>query len=131
MELLLISHGKFSYGIKESYDMIVGENDKIHSLSLDDEGMEEFSKKLNSTLKELTSNGKVLVFTDIQGGTPYNQALRFKLENPDAIEIVSGMNLPMVVEAGMNLDSDISCEELAEMSKNTGEKSIITTKLNN
>lgn len=129
MDLLLISHGKFSDGIKESYEMIVGKNEKIHTLSLGDEGIGAFSKELNSTLRELTLNGKVLVFADIQGGTPYNQALKYKFENPGTIEIVSGMNLPMIIEAGMNLDLDISCEELAEKAKNSGEKSITITKL--
>ena len=34
MKLLLTSHGKFCHGVKESYEMIAGENKDIYSLDL-------------------------------------------------------------------------------------------------
>lgn len=124
MKLLLISHGNFCHGIKESYEMIAGKNDNIISISLDDDGIGVFSEKLRSKLNELTESDEVLVLSDIQGGTPYNEAYRFKLENPDKIEILAGMNLSMLIECGTSLDFITSAEELANIGLNVGKESI-------
>ena len=125
--MLLLSHGNFCHGVKESYEMIAGRNDNILSLELGEEGIGVFSSKLREKLDDICKNEKVLVLTDIQGGTPYNEVLRYKLENPESIEIVSGMNLPMIIEVGINMDSELSCRELAEMAANLGRESILLT----
>lgn len=125
MKLLLISHGNFCHGIKESYEMIAGKNDNIISICLGDDGIGVFSEKLRSKLTELVENDEVLVLSDIQGGTPYNEAYRFKLENPDKVEILAGMNLPMLIECGTSLDISSSIEELVNIGLNVGKDSIV------
>lgn len=127
MKLLLISHGKFCHGVKESYEMIAGENKDIYSLDLDNQGIGVFSEKLNKLLDELTKEDEVLVLTDIQGGTPYNEAYRYQLSNPGKIEIVSGMNLPMIIEVGMSLSTGLSNIDLATMAEDVGKESISFT----
>lgn len=127
MKLLLISHGKFCHGVKESYEMIAGENKDIFSLDLDNQGIGIFSEKLNKLLDELTKEDGVLVLTDIQGGTPYNEAYRYQLANPGKIEIVSGMNLPMIIEVGMSLSSGLTNIDLATMAEDVGREAISFT----
>lgn len=127
MKLLLISHGKFCHGVKESYEMIAGENKDIYSLDLDNQGIGVFSEKLNKLLDELTKEDEVLVLTDIQGGTPYNEAYRYKLSNSGKIEIVSGMNLPMIIEVGMSLSTGLSNIDLATMAEDVGKEAISFT----
>lgn len=56
--------------------------------------------------------GGLLILTDIYGGTPNNLALT--LRQPGRVEVVSGVNLPMVVRLGCGNVSDRSLEELAE-----------------
>ena len=127
MKLLLISHGKFCHGVKESYEMIAGENKDIYSLDLDNQGIGAFSAKLNKLLDELTKEDEVLVLTDIQGGTPYNEAYRYQLSNSGKIEIVSGMNLPMIIEVGMSLSTGLSNIDLATMAEDVGKEAISFT----
>lgn len=127
MKLLLISHGKFCHGVKESYEMIAGENKDIYSLDLDNQGIGVFSEKLNKLLDELTKEDEVLVLTDIQGGTPYNEAYRYQLSNSGKIEIVSGMNLPMIIEVGMSLSTGLSNIDLATMAEDVGKEAISFT----
>lgn len=105
--------------------MIAGKNDNIISISLGDDGIGVFSEKLRSKLTELIENDEVLVLSDIQGGTPYNEAYRFKLENPDKVEILTGMNLPMLIECGTSLDIGSSIEELVNIGLNVGKDSIV------
>lgn len=125
MKLLLVSHGNFCHGIKESYEMIAGKNDNIIAINLGEDGIGNFSEKLNKKLDELTKTDKVLVLTDIQGGTPYNETLRYQLANPGKIEIVSGMNLPMVIESGMSLATEDCVTALARNAEQTGKDAII------
>ncbi len=54
----------------------------------------------------------LLILTDIYGGTPHNIALT--LRRPGRVEVVSGVNLPMVVRLGCGADSEMSLEEMAE-----------------
>lgn len=54
----------------------------------------------------------LLILTDIYGGTPHNVALT--LRQPGRVEVVSGVNLPMVVRLGCGADSNGSLEQTAE-----------------
>lgn len=106
MKLVLLSHGSFGEGIKESFKMIAGDDSNIETISLTEDGIEPFTNKVESLLNELTVKDKVLVLADMKGGTPFNVAMKYQLENPGKIELVAGMNLPMVLEMGMQIETE-------------------------
>ena len=54
----------------------------------------------------------LLILTDIYGGTPNNVALT--LRQPGRVEVVSGVNLPMVVRLGCRAESGMTLEETAK-----------------
>lgn len=124
MKILLLSHGSFGDGIKDSYRMIVGDNNNILNIGLTDDGIGPFTDKVNLTLDELTKEDNVLVLTDVKGGTPFNVALRYQLENPNKIELVSGMNLPMVMEMGMQVEFEEDLKTLSLMAVEIGTNGI-------
>ena len=64
----------------------------------------------------------VLILTDMFGGTATNLALPF-LE-PDKVEVVTGVNLPMLVKLGSLHGRHIQLHELAECLTAAGQKSI-------
>ena len=64
----------------------------------------------------------VLILTDMFGGTATNIALSFL--DPDRIEIVTGVNLPMLVKLGSLRGLEIPLPELAERLASAGQKSI-------
>lgn len=113
MKLLLLSHGGFGKGIKESYRMIAGDDSNILDISLDDDGIGSFTDKVENLLNELTLEEKILVLTDIKGGTPFNVAMKYQLENPNRIELISGMNLPMILELGIEIETETDIEKLS------------------
>ncbi len=84
------------------------------ALSLDwEDGIDVTRAKLRDTVDSLTANGGgLLILTDIYGGTPHNVAL--SLRRPGRVEVVSGVNLPMVVRLSCGGDREMTLEETAE-----------------
>ena len=72
---------------------------------------DEASRSLKKQLRELDQGEGTLILTDMFGGTATNLALPF-LE-PEKIEIVTGVNLPMLVKLGSLQGRTMSLEELA------------------
>ena len=84
------------------------------ALSLDwEDSFEAACEKLRRAVQTLPldSDG-LLILTDIYGGTPSNVALT--LREPGRVEVVSGVNLPMVVRLGCRAESGMTLEEMAE-----------------
>jgi mannose PTS system EIIA component len=87
-----------------------------------DASSEDGSRELREALKRLDSGHGVLVLTDMFGGTATNLALPF-LER-GTIEVVTGVNLPMLVKLGSLSDQEISLHDLAVKLTHAGQKSI-------
>lgn len=117
MELLLVSHRGIASGMKAAVSMVMGPvADQITAMELtEEEGIQRFAERLEAYLTAwLTEGKKGLVFADLRGGTPYNQAelLLDKHGLKGRAKVISGMNLPMVVDAALR-DMDVcSGEEL-------------------
>ena len=117
MELLLVSHRGISSGMKSAVAMVMGAvAEQITVMELtEEEGIDTFSMRLEEYLVTWLSDGrKGLIFADLRGGTPYNQSesLLSKHGLKAQAKVISGMNLPMVVDAVLR-DMDVcSTEEL-------------------
>lgn len=104
MELLLVSHRGIATGMKAAVEMVMGPAaSQITAMELtEEEGIENFGKRLEEYLTSWLTEGKRgLVFADLRGGTPYNQSEmildRHGLKG--RARVISGMNLPMIVDA--------------------------------
>lgn len=124
MKIVVTSHGDFCHGLLESYGMIAGASEDILAISLDDKGVDDFRNRLNSLLNELISDHEVLILCDIKGGTPFNESFAFSLVNSEKVRIVSGMNLPMLIESGLLLLQSPTLDDLAQTALNAGSSSI-------
>lgn len=93
-KLILISHGTFCEGLKESTEMILGEQPDIETVPLlPQESVEDFENKLKAVLENA---GPVTVFADLLGGTPANAAAKLLLQGQQ-FDLYAGMSLPMVI----------------------------------
>ncbi|WP_195852585.1 PTS sugar transporter subunit IIA [Aerococcus sanguinicola] len=113
MKLLLATHGNFAEGILQSYEMIAGDTSNISTVLLNELGIEDFQTRLHQTLDQLLATDEVLILVDLPGGTPYNESLAYQLEHPKGLGVISGLNLPMLIEVGMGL-SNSSLDELKQ-----------------
>ena len=110
--VIVTTHGDFAKGILHSAEMVIGETHISH-LGLDESGISNYESKLYKLLDEAFEKYKgVLVLCDLKGGTPFNTALRYKLEKGREMEVITGVNLPMILEASMALET---CEDLNEL----------------
>lgn len=92
--LILASHGRFCEELKNSVEMIMGEQEMIYTIPLlADEGEADFLGKLE---KIRTKAPEFVVFVDLSGGTPCNIFSKLLL-NGENFDLYAGMNMPMVL----------------------------------
>lgn len=123
--ILVTTHGELCNGLLHATHMIIGEEEGIATVSLDENGVEDFSSRLERKLDEMVEKyNQVLVLCDLKGGTPCNQSLKYSLMNEGKVKVVAGVNLPMIIEAILGRSNVASLDELAISSSDTGKQSI-------
>ncbi len=100
--LLVITHNRIGEELIATARSILGINlAPIHTISipaeLDPADLGAYADQIRDTIVDFTSKQSVLIFTDIYGATPNNLA-RYFANDLDA-EVVSGVNLPMLLRA--------------------------------
>lgn len=122
--VLVLTHGDLAESILESAR-------KIDSHLIDDTDAmtlpwevdtDVAAADLRGRLKAMDQGAGVLILTDMFGGTATNLALPF-LE-PERIEIVTGVNLPMLIKLGSLRGRDVPLQDLAARLASSGQKSI-------
>ena len=102
LEILLLTHGDWGKYIIEAGKMIVGNVDRVSQISLNPaDTFEEFYEKVEKKVSEMKEGS--LIITDIFGGTTTNVAAKLSLSYK--INIISGLNAPLLFEALLNIDS--------------------------
>jgi len=122
--VLVLSHGDLAESILESarnIDPHLVEETKAYSLPWEVD-TDKAAAELRDLLTELDAGAGVLVLTDMFGGTATNLALPFL--QPGKIEIVTGVNLPMLVKLGSLRSQDMPLPETAGRLAESGRKSI-------
>lgn len=112
--LILASHGDFANGILQSASMIFGEQADVKAVALyPNEGPDDFRMKVEKAIETFESKDKVLFLVDLWGGTPFNQINTLINGNENNWAIISGLNLPMLIEAYASRLSMDSAHEIA------------------
>ena len=101
LEILLLTHGDWGKYIIDAGKMIVGNVDRVSQISLNPaDTFEEFYEKVENKVSEMKEGS--LIITDIFGGTTTNVAAKLSLSYK--INIISGLNAPLLFEALLNID---------------------------
>ncbi|MDU7055418.1 MAG: glycine--tRNA ligase subunit beta [Enterococcus hirae] len=112
--IILASHGQFAEGILQSGSMIFGEQENVKAVILKpSEGPDDLRAKLEEAVASFDNQDEVLFLVDLWGGTPFNQSNTLFEEHKDKWAIVSGLNLPMLIEAYASRFSMESAQEIA------------------
>ncbi len=120
--LLIISHCDLGKELLNAAELIFGrlEASKAISITQTTES-EELMKTIAEDIKALDQGQGVLLFTDMFGGTPSNLSLSFLKE--EMVEVLTGVNLPMVIEVVQNRDR-LTLSELGERVQEAGKRGI-------
>jgi len=120
--VLLVSHGTIARAFVDVAQEILGQPENVHALCLPgvlDE--EKVFGELQKARKSLEQGDGILILTDMFGGTPCNLSLTF-LED-DHVEVLTGMNLPMVLKI-LSSREGVTLNELARTAKDCGRENI-------
>ncbi len=94
---MVISHGQLANELVSAAEMIVGEIPNITAVSIgwhDEPG--DAQREIEEAVARVASGSGVIVLTDMFGGTPTNLSLA--LLEKDRVEVLTGVNLPMLIK---------------------------------
>lgn len=121
---ILTGHGQFSTGLASAIEMVAGPQPDFQIVPFEGDHAAEYGDDLRaaiSAMREKTDG--VLVFVDLLGGTPFNQAMMIA-QDIDGVEVVTGANLPMLIEL-MFLRDGTTLENLAAQAVEVGHEGIV------
>ena len=102
---LVVTHGQLANELVAAAEMIVGEFRHITPLCLGwQDDVHEAREEIRKAIAQLDASRGLIILTDMFGGTPSNLAISFMQEA--RIEVVTGVNLPMIVKAAAQGEVD-------------------------
>ena len=125
LPVLLVAHGPLASALRDAIEMIAGPQDRLEVVQLQPEDdIEGVSTQLEGALQKLgvAEDGEAVIFADLFGAAPANAAASLLRHRPN-IEIVAGMNLPMLLEVLFGREG-VSARELANSAIEAGRESI-------
>jgi len=122
--IVIVTHGKLGDALVETAELIFSSKpESIISVSINlTENVEKLRKKINTAIKSVDSNKGILILTDMFGGTPSNLSYSFLEEG--RIEVISGVNLPVLLKAINLRKKDMDLHQVAKTIETYGKKSI-------
>ncbi|MBR0551639.1 PTS sugar transporter subunit IIA [Stakelama marina] len=97
--LVLVTHGRLAEEFVTAMEHVVGKQEKIVPICIGPEDdMEERRSDIARAIESVDEGTGVILLTDLFGGTPSNLAI--SLMSPGKIEVIAGINLPMLIRLG-------------------------------
>jgi PTS system mannose-specific IIA component len=120
---LIVTHGNLAYELLNAARQIEADVRGIEAVPLEwNDTVDEAREKIAAALEKLGKDRGVIIFTDMFGGTPSNISLSFL--DHGRIEIVTGVNLPMIVKFAMMKEEGKDVATLAHVISEKGSKAI-------
>jgi len=120
---LIVTHGNLANELLTAARQIESNVGVIEAVPLGwTDTVDEAREKIRLALERVGTDNGVIIFTDMFGGTPSNISLSF-LEK-DRVEIITGVNLPMVVKFALLQPEGKDLTALAHAISERGAKSI-------
>lgn len=120
--LVLVTHGQLAEEMRSALEHVVGPQRNICTVCIGaEDDMEDRRADIEHCICDVDCGDGAILLTDMFGGTPSNLAI--SMMNRPGIEVIAGMNLPMLVK----LAKVRSCKTLAECvecAQNAGRKYI-------
>lgn len=119
---VLVTHGTIGESLLAGLSCIGGDCRQLATVSIEPgEENEVILEQIKECLQKVDSGDGVLIFTDMFGGTPSN--LSYSLFKANKVEVVTGVNLPMLLKF-FNYRETGNLKELAVKVKKAGQSAI-------
>lgn len=120
--VVVVTHGQLATELVNAAETIVGDLPHFAAVSIGwHEDVQDARDAIAAAIERVKQPGGVLLATDMFGGTPSNLGITF-LEQ-DKIEIVTGVNLPMLIKAA-SLKDAASLTDVARSLREHGRNAI-------
>ena len=120
---VIVTHGALARELLDAAERIVGRTESIRAVAMDwDDDVADARQQIGAAIDEVDGGRGVLIFTDMFGGTPTNVSLAFL--DKDKVEIITGVNLPMIIKLTSVQNSEGSLLEVAQELRERGQNSI-------
>jgi len=97
--LILVTHGRLAEEFVTAMIHVVGPQERVATIAIGpDDDMEERRADIARAIEAVDAGRGVIVLTDLFGGTPSNLAI--SLMERGRVEVIAGMNLPMLIRLG-------------------------------
>ncbi|CNE96148.1 PTS mannose transporter subunit IIAB [Yersinia nurmii] len=118
--IIIGTHGAAAEQLLRTAEMILGEQENVAYIDfVPGENAETLIEKYTGKLAGLDTSKGVLFLVDTWGGSPFNAASRIVVDKEN-YEVVTGVNIPMLVETFMARDDNPSYAELVSIAVETG-----------
>lgn len=119
---VIVSHGRVANELLTAAETVVGPLTHIAAVSIGwHDDVEAAKEEISRSIKKVSDGKGVILLTDMFGGTPTNISAMFIKENE--VEVVTGVNLPMVVKLASQ-NKEMSLLEMAEEVEVQGKQAI-------
>lgn len=129
--IIVATHDQMAEEIKNIVEIVMGKQGRFEAIGLfEGESLERMSEKIKNAVVEMQVDNTI-IFVDMRGATPNNSAL-LVLSEIQNIKIITGVNLPMVLEAVALRETNAlkEIDALVDYLVKTGRESINTMALN-
>lgn len=105
--LVLVTHGKLAEEFRHALEHVVGPQKLIETICIGpDDDIDRRKQDILDAVQNVEDGHGVIILTDMFGGTPSNLAI--SVMAADKIEVIAGVNLPMLVKlAGVRADNNM------------------------
>lgn len=97
IKLVVVAHGHFATGAASALELIAGKQEEVAVIDFS-EGMSAQTVK-EKIVAELVDQSEVLILSDLLGGTPFKVSTELMAEFNGKMNVLSGLNLAMLIEA--------------------------------
>jgi PTS system mannose-specific IIA component len=118
--VVVVTHGQLATELVNAAEMIVGDLPQFTAVSIGwHDEVNDAREDIAQAIERVRGDEGVLLLTDMFGGTPSNLGMTF-LEK-DRLEVITGVNLPMLIKlAGSRASADLLgvAKEMREHGRN-------------
>ncbi len=122
-KILVATHGKFAAGIQETLKFIVGEDCKVEVLNAYVNEAFDMKQEAERYINALAEDDELIVAADLFGGSVANTFTEYVPTGK--VHILTGVNVPMLLELSDLINSECSTEELIQSAQQTAQEGIV------
>ena len=103
--MVLVTHGRLAEEFIAATEHVVGPQSNVRTVCIGpDDDMEQRRQDILDAVDAVDDGTGVILLTDMFGGTPSNLAI--SVLDKSNVEVIAGMNLPMLIKLASARDSD-------------------------